>query len=121
MASIDEYALGQQHHQQGAGSHQHMLYAGSGPLPLVRMLNKSTAVVLVLCVFVSVCCCRSQFKQGKSVQAVADALVEIAIKRYTTDNVAVIVADLKGTDAWKARPKGERKGLLAGLFSSKKD
>jgi serine/threonine protein phosphatase PrpC len=55
------------------------------------------------------------------VQAVADALVEIAVKRYTTDNVAVIVADLKGPDAWKARPKGERKGLLAGLFSSKKN
>jgi serine/threonine protein phosphatase PrpC len=62
---------------------------------------------------------RSQFKQGKSAQAVADALVEIAIKRYTTDNVAVIVADLKGTDAWKARPKSNRKGLLSGFFSKK--
>lgn len=62
---------------------------------------------------------RSQFKQGKSAQAVADALVDIAIKRYTTDNVAVIVADLKGADAWKARPKSNRKGLLSGLFSKK--
>lgn len=66
-------------------------------------------------------CRRSQFKQGKSVQAVADALVEIAIKRYTTDNVAVIVADLKGADAWKARPKSNRKGLLSGLFGSRKE
>lgn len=64
-------------------------------------------------------CCRSQFKQGKSAQAVADALVEIAIKRYTTDNVAVIVADMKGADAWKARPKSNRKGLLSGFFSKK--
>lgn len=66
-----------------------------------------------------VVCCRSQFKQGKSVQAVADALVEIAIRRYTTDNVAVIVADLKGAEAWKARPKSTRKGLLSGFFSKK--
>lgn len=62
---------------------------------------------------------RSQFKQGKSAQAVADALVEIAIKRYTTDNVAVIVADMKGADAWKARPKSNRKGLLSGFFGKK--
>lgn len=63
--------------------------------------------------------CRSQFKQGKSAQQVADCLVEIAIKRYTTDNVAVIVADMKGTDAWKARPKSNRKGLLSGFFGKK--
>lgn len=73
--------------------------------------------MLVLVLLLS---CRSQFKQGKSAQAVADGLVEIAIKRYTTDNVAVIVADLKGKEAWTARPKSNRKGLLSSLFSSSK-
>jgi serine/threonine protein phosphatase PrpC len=63
---------------------------------------------------------RSQFKQGKGAQGVAEALVDIALKRYTTDNVAVIVADMKGgREAWTARPKGGRKpGLLSGLFGS---
>jgi hypothetical protein len=61
---------------------------------------------------------RSQFKQGKSAQGVADSLVDIALKRYTTDNVAVIVADMKGgKEAWTAKPKAApRKGLLSGLF-----
>lgn len=67
------------------------------------------------------CCaalCRGQFKQGKSAQQVADALVEIALKRYTTDNVAVIVADMKGKDSWTAKPSRKGKGLLSGLFGS---
>lgn len=61
---------------------------------------------------------RGQFKQGKSAQQVADALVEIALKRYTTDNVAVIVADMKGKDSWTAKPSRKGKGLLSGLFGS---
>lgn len=62
--------------------------------------------------------CRQQFKNGKSAQAVAELLVDIALKRYTTDNVAVVVADLRGKDAWTAKPaKPARKGgLLTQLF-----
>lgn len=78
-------------------------------------------VSLCVCAHTCACVCRSQFKQGKSAQAVAHSLVEIAVKRYTTDNVAVIVADLKGQPAWTARPKSNRKGLLSGLFSSSKE
>eukprot|EP00879_Flechtneria_rotunda_P026088 GHRR01027772.1.p1 GENE.GHRR01027772.1~~GHRR01027772.1.p1 ORF type:complete len:246 (+),score=82.68 GHRR01027772.1:386-1123(+) len=64
---------------------------------------------------------RQQFRSGKDAHQVAHALVEIALKRYTADNVAVIVADLKGKEAWTSKPnKGERKGLLS-LFSSAKE
>ncbi|KAF8071024.1 PPH1 [Scenedesmus sp. PABB004] len=65
---------------------------------------------------------RQQFRGGKDAQEVAAALVDIALRRYTTDNVAVVVADLKGgRDAWTAKPaRGERKGLLSSLFSSSK-
>eukprot|EP00775_Hariotina_reticulata_P002105 gene2105-2424_t len=64
---------------------------------------------------------RQQFKNGKSAQQVAEALVEIALKRYTTDNVAVIVCDLKGRDSWTTKPqKAPRKGLLSSMFGSSK-
>lgn len=64
---------------------------------------------------------RQQFKTGKSAQTVAELLVDIALKRYTTDNVAVVVADLRGKDAWAAKPaKPARKGLLSSLFGNGK-
>ena len=37
---------------------------------------------------------RNAFKKGFSAQQVADRLAELAIKRYTTDNVAVVVVNL---------------------------
>ncbi len=50
---------------------------------------------------------------------VAQSLTEVAEKRYTQDNVAVAVVDLKGAQGWSseaAKPKG---GLLAGLFGKR--
>lgn len=65
------------------------------------------------------CCvrhCRQQFRGGKDAQKVADALVDISLRRYTTDNVAVIVADLRGQEAWQAKPTKGKGNLLRGLF-----
>lgn len=65
--------------------------------------------------------CRQQFRGGKNAQQVADAIVDIALKRYTTDNVAVVVADLKGSDGWqKKTQKGKGGRLFGGLFGSSK-
>lgn len=64
---------------------------------------------------------RQQFRGGKSAQQVADALVDIALKRYTTDNVAVVVADLKGPEGWQKKTvKGKGGRLFGGLFGSSK-
>jgi hypothetical protein len=41
---------------------------------------------------------------------VADLLVDVAVKRYTADNVAVIVTDFKGREAWTAKPPKPSKG-----------
>jgi hypothetical protein len=41
---------------------------------------------------------------------VADLLVDVAVKRYTADNVAVIVTDFKGPAAWTAKPPKPAKG-----------
>lgn len=38
---------------------------------------------------------RKQFRAGKSAQAVAEAVTSIAVKRYTADNVAAVVVDLR--------------------------
>lgn len=62
---------------------------------------------------------RREFKARKSAEQVAQTLTSIALKRYTTDNVAVVVIDLLGSDVWAAgNQKAKRKPLLGGLFSS---
>lgn len=59
---------------------------------------------------------RNAFKKGFSAQEVAERLAELAIKRYTTDNVSVVVVDL-GTLS-KAKNSGSTKGQgLFGIFN----
>lgn len=59
---------------------------------------------------------RQMFKKKASAQAVADKLAEVAVRRHTSDNVAVIVIDLGGgTSGWGgAKPK--QPGLLTRMF-----
>jgi serine/threonine protein phosphatase PrpC len=62
---------------------------------------------------------RAQFRAGRSAQGVAEALTELALKRYTADNVAVAVVDLLGPerragDGGEGGKKGG--GLFGGLF-----
>ena len=61
---------------------------------------------------------RNMFKKGNSAQEVAQKLADLAVRRYTTDNVAVAVVDL-GTmhdaSAAKKGGSGKSKGLL-GMF-----
>lgn len=45
---------------------------------------------------------------------VAESLVQIALKRHTTDNTSVVVVDLKGADYW-GKPKGQSGGLFGWL------
>jgi serine/threonine protein phosphatase PrpC len=50
---------------------------------------------------------------------VAESLTEVAEKRNSQDNVAVVVVDLRGAQGWSsaaAKPKG---GLLGGLFGQR--
>ena len=63
---------------------------------------------------------RNAFKKGSTPQEVADRLAELAVKRYTADNVAVIVVLLglsgqHGSSAGKASGNGKSKGLF-GMF-----
>lgn len=51
---------------------------------------------------------RKEFKAKSTPQGVADTLVTMALKRYTQDNVAVVVIDLKGAEHWSQRPKPVR-------------
>ncbi len=53
-----------------------------------------------------------------SLSQVSEALVNMAMKRYTTDNTSVVVIDLKGQDYWHAmasKPRGPG-AFLSGLF-----
>ncbi|GBF89584.1 hypothetical protein Rsub_02302 [Raphidocelis subcapitata] len=65
---------------------------------------------------------RKQFKAGKSAQAVAEAVTGIAVKRYTADNVAAIVVDLRSGDKKSsagASSGGGGGGLFGGLFGGR--
>lgn len=53
--------------------------------------------------------------KGKSPEQAAARLAEIASKRRTSDNVAIVVIDLKGEAFWKAA-LSSKKGKLFGLF-----
>ena len=48
---------------------------------------------------------RNAFKKGSSAQQVAERLAQLAIRRYTTDNVAVVVVDLGTLGAGRAAEK----------------
>lgn len=48
---------------------------------------------------------RKEFKAKRDASAVAASLTGLALKRYSTDNVAVVVVDLQGSDFWQAKPK----------------
>ncbi|CAD7697979.1 unnamed protein product [Ostreobium quekettii] len=56
---------------------------------------------------------RKQIDKGESSQAIAEGLVELAIKRYTTDNVAAVVIDLVGATARKERAAGAKAAAKA--------
>lgn len=60
---------------------------------------------------------RQNFKKKASAQTVADKLADIAVRRHTSDNVAVIVIDLGGgSNGWGgAKPK--QPGLLTRMFN----
>lgn len=68
--------------------------------------------------------CRQQFKAGKNAEQVAFALADVALKRYTTDNVSVVVIDFKG-EGWTAKPPKKARatssggGVLGTLFGKK--
>jgi serine/threonine protein phosphatase PrpC len=57
---------------------------------------------------------RSDFLQGRHPQEVAQRLASFALKRYTADNVAVVVIDLSGQEKWKM--DGEKTKASKGLF-----
>ncbi|KAI8475375.1 MAG: phosphatase 2C-like domain-containing protein [Monoraphidium minutum] len=61
---------------------------------------------------------RKQFSAGKSAQEVAAALTDHALKRFTTDNASVVVADLR-SDARRRAGGGGGGGWLGGLFSGR--
>ena len=56
--------------------------------------------------------------KGKSPEQAASRLVEIASRRRTSDNVAVVVIDLKGESFWSSSSSSSssKKGKLFGLF-----
>jgi serine/threonine protein phosphatase PrpC len=60
---------------------------------------------------------RIAFKKGSSPQDVADRLAELAVKRYTSDNVAVVVVLLglsgqHGSSAGKGGGNGRSRGIF---------
>ena len=60
---------------------------------------------------------RQNFKQGRHPEEIAERVAQLAMKRYTTDNAAVIVVDLLGEEGWAeiGAKKKAGKGFL-GLF-----
>eukprot|EP00803_Ostreobium_quekettii_P009136 evm.model.scf_558EXC.8 EVM.evm.TU.scf_558EXC.8 scf_558EXC:59871-62527(+) len=58
-----------------------------------------------------------EIEKGKSSQQVADGLVDLALKRYTSDNVAAVVIDLVGAAARrKRRATGQAAKKKAGVW-----
>jgi serine/threonine protein phosphatase PrpC len=60
---------------------------------------------------------RQNFKKKADAQKVAEKLAEVAVRRHTADNVAVIVIDLGGGANGWAAAKPKQKGLLTRMFS----
>lgn len=64
---------------------------------------------------------RKEFKAKSSAKKVAEGLCGLALKRYSTDNVAVVVVDLLGPEHWAGKPKkAAKKPLFGGMFGGKK-
>jgi protein phosphatase 1A len=66
---------------------------------------------------------RKEFRAKKDASQVAASLAGLALKRYSTDNVAVVVVDLQGGEFWSSKPKskqqpGRKGGIFGGLFRS---
>lgn len=59
---------------------------------------------------------RSDLMKGKSPQEAAERLTMVALRRYTADNVAVVVIDMLGADKWSAVVGAEKKQKLFGFF-----
>jgi len=57
---------------------------------------------------------RNDLKKGRHPKDVAQRLATVALRRYTADNVAVVVVDLKGEGGW--RGEGDKKSKLFGIF-----
>jgi len=60
---------------------------------------------------------RKWFVAGRGAQEVADKMADLALKRYTSDNVSVVVVDLRrGRELKPLEGKG---GWLGGLFGGR--
>ncbi|KAI8474448.1 MAG: phosphatase 2C-like domain-containing protein [Monoraphidium minutum] len=62
---------------------------------------------------------RKQFRSGKDAQQVAEAMTSIALRRYTADNVGVVVIDLRrdgGGGGANGGANGGGKNLFGGIF-----
>lgn len=54
--------------------------------------------------------------KGQSPEQAASRLAEIASRRRTSDNVAIVVIDLRGEAFWTAAASSSKKGKLFGIF-----
>ena len=62
---------------------------------------------------------RKELTAGKPPAEVAASLAALAIKRHTSDNVGVVIVDLKGRDHWaavKGKAAQKKGGMFGGLF-----
>ncbi len=59
---------------------------------------------------------RKDLIKGNSPEKAASRLAEIASRRRTSDNVAIVVIDLRGESFWAAESPSSRKGKLFGIF-----
>lgn len=48
---------------------------------------------------------RKDLKKGRSLQSIADKLANIAMRRYSMDNIAIILIDLGGGKADRGKKK----------------
>ncbi|KAF5841103.1 phosphatase 2C-like domain-containing protein [Dunaliella salina] len=51
---------------------------------------------------------RKELLRGKSAQEVAESLVEVALKRYSSDNISTLVVDFKDPEYWAGQNKKPR-------------
>ena len=60
---------------------------------------------------------RTELRKGRGLQETAERMAGVALKRYTADNVAVVLIDLKGEAGWQVAGGGPKTGKkLWGLF-----
>ena len=59
---------------------------------------------------------KNDLKKGENPTKAAQKLVDIATKRRTPDNVAVVVIDLKGEDFWTKQQAANQSKKMFGLF-----